>query len=305
MMNEQPELAGMVDVESGLLGAIILPTSQAFVPPGVELQGDYVVWWPYDVERDYLEWWGYDAGSANPYGRETSPRGMLDAFVQMKTPDAALRFARRYGPLALCEHGLPTTHNWTPERQGCYPVGWEQGVCREPLERWLYYVDQARALVAIAAALQRDEKELEEAWQVLLKRYEGDDVALTLAVRQKASLEGRRSLLGGLVNEWLVLANARLSVTWDATKAKWELMMRGTTFGLLAMQLMFAIAGQHRLAICDGCQRPYLREGRVPQSGRRNFCPDCGPTVAARLRQRERRARPGKGGITHEQTSEQ
>ena len=280
MTNEQPKLAGMIDVQSGLLGATILPTSRAFVPPRVELERDDLVWWP------------YDAASANPHGLETSPRGMLDAFVRIKTPEDVLHFARRYGPLALCEHGLPATHNWTATSMGCYPSGWERQVCREPLERWLAYAGQADALVAIAAALQRDEKEPEEAWQALLKRYEGDDLALVLAVRQKSSVEGRRSLLGGLVDEWLALANVRLSVIWDATKAKWELTVRGTTFGLLAMQLVFAIAGQHRLAICDGCGRPYVREGRVPQSGRRNFCPECGEPVAARLRQRAHRAKP-------------
>lgn len=291
MKNEQAGVAGMVDARSGLLGATILPASQALVPAKAELEGDYLLWWR------------YDADSANPHGLETSSRGMLDAFVRIKTTKDVLRFVRRYGPLFLCEHGLPAAHNWTTRSIGCYPLGWEEGVCREPLAGWRQYVEQARALIAIAAALREGKEGSKEDWQALLKRYEDDGLALALAEGQKTSVKGRRSLLSDLANGWLALTNARLSLTWDAAKSKWDLMMRGTTFALLAMQLVFAIAGHHRLVTCDGCGRPYLREKRAPQMGRRNFCPQCGKTVAARLRQRDRRVRLGKGGIKNEQAS--
>lgn len=281
----------MVDVQSGLLGATILPTSRAFVPPRVEL------------ENGYLLWWRYDADSANPHGLETSSRGMLDAFVRVKTPEDVLRFARRYGYLALCEHGLPATHNWTGEKAGCYPLGWHQRVCREPVERWVHYASEARALVSIAAELQQGKEGQEESWQALLDRYREDDPRLELARNCRATAEGRRSLLSSLVNEWLARANARLSLTWNAAKSRWDLMMRGTTFTILATQLMFAIGGAHRLAICDACGQPYLREGRAPQSGRLNFCPRCrGTRKANTLRQRRYRAKKRAQQRTREDT---
>ena len=50
--------------------------------------------------------------------------------------------------------------------------------------------------------------------------------------------------------------------------------------------------GDRGVAICDGCFRSYVREGRAPQRGRRNFCPDCGLKAAQRLAKRDQRARP-------------
>lgn len=43
-------------------------------------------------------------------------------------------------------------------------------------------------------------------------------------------------------------------------------------------------------AICFNCDRRYVVQ-RKPQTGRRNYCPDCGPRIAARLRKRRHRDR--------------
>jgi hypothetical protein len=269
----------MVDIDSGLMGATVFPTSRAFVPPRIELKdGD-------------LRWWRHYADRRHPYGREQSPRGMLDAFVGLDVPGDVLQFARRYGPLALCDHGKPATHNWTAEKPGCYPKDWQQGICREPLERWFYYVREARATLLIAAALHQVEGGPEDAWQVLLERYEGDDMTLAVAQRAKDSAAGRQSLVCEAVNSWLALANARFSLGWKDGK-KPNLSLRGTTFTVLATQMMFAIARAHRLAICDACSHPYLREGRAPQSGRLNFCSKCsGTKMANTIRQQAYRKR--------------
>ena len=49
--------------------------------------------------------------------------------------------------------------------------------------------------------------------------------------------------------------------------------------------------GDRGVAVCDGCFKSYRREGRAPQQGRRNFCPDCGLKAAQRLAKRDQRAR--------------
>lgn len=282
----QAELAGMVDMDSGLMGATVFPTGRAFLPPRVELKDGY------------LRWWRYYADRSHPHGRGANTTGMLDAFVRIDAADDILRFARKYGVLTLCDHGTPATHNWTAEGPGCYPTDWQRGICREPVDRWLHYVHEAYAILLIAARLHQGERGPNTAWQVLLKRYEGDDVALGLADRLRESAEGRRSLICGEVNSWLGLANARLSLGWEIAE-KPDLRLRGTAFTILATQMMFAIARAHRLAICDVCGNPYLREGRAPQSGRLNFCSKCrGTKMANTLRQRAYRRRKrskGKG----------
>ena len=269
----------MVDIDSGLMGATVFPTSRAFVPPRTELKDGY------------LRWWRHYADRRHPYGRDASARGMLDAFVRLTAPDDVLLFARRYGALTLCDHGTPATHNWTAEKPGCYPSDWQQGICREPLERWFHYVRDARAILLIAAALHQGEGGPEDAWQVLLERYEGDDMTLAVVRSARDSAVGRQSLVCDAVNSWLALANARFSLGWKVGK-KPNLSLRGTTFTVLATQMMFAIARAHRLAICDACSHPYLREGRAPQSGRLNFCYECrGTKMANTMRQQAYRKR--------------
>jgi DNA-directed RNA polymerase subunit RPC12/RpoP len=35
--------------------------------------------------------------------------------------------------------------------------------------------------------------------------------------------------------------------------------------------------------VCDGCGKAYVREGRKPAKGRKNFCPECGDKASKRL----------------------
>lgn len=42
------------------------------------------------------------------------PSGLLDEFVRLITAEDVLRFARKFGPLLLCNHGAPITHSWLP-----------------------------------------------------------------------------------------------------------------------------------------------------------------------------------------------
>jgi hypothetical protein len=280
--NKEYETAGMVEQTSGLLSATALPTSQAWVPARVELREDELLWWRHVYHRPER-----DCGP-ECWGHEASAKGMLDSFVRLRDARGVLNFARRYGPLAICEHRLPATHNWTATGRGCYPVGWEEGVCREPVALWLRYAQQAHALLGIAATLYQGKKIPEALEQVALDRYQGDGLAMAIARRDW------HSTLSDLVGVWLAEANARLSLKWDAGAREWTLILRGTTFTILATQLLYAVTRAHRLAICYGCGQVYLRGERAPKSGQRNFCPDCRTTVAARLRKRGQRANPEK-----------
>jgi hypothetical protein len=61
-----------------------------------------------------------------------------------------------------------------------------------------------------------------------------------------------------------------------------------STFGILGIQLALTIS-RTVVVVCSNCQTRYMREGRAPQVGRRNFCGDCrsatvDPGRAIRLR---------------------
>lgn len=46
------------------------------------------------------------------------------------------------------------------------------------------------------------------------------------------------------------------------------------------------------MALCDGCGALYSREKRAPKAGYPNYCSDCRPEVAAKLRKRRWRENP-------------
>jgi DNA-directed RNA polymerase subunit RPC12/RpoP len=186
--------------------------------------------------------------------------GALNAFVRIETPDDILRFARRYGPLGLCKHGRPPMHRGRDlEPKWCAPCG------SEPAKRWLDYVGLASSYLNLAAVLKVDTG----------KHMRG--------LRQLFLRDG--------INEWLGDAGIRLELNWSSNDPTLTL-TGGGVFGALGVQLLSAVTANN-LAVCSGCGKPYLREGRKPQAGRRNFCPVCGDKVANRLRVRARRNKKG------------
>lgn len=82
-----------------------------------------------------------------------------------------LDYARRWGILGLCHHGLPVAHemkpySWSASEKGCNRRkrgGWFY----EPLERWRYYSRQMSAAVRLAVDLRKDEITEEEQRLVL------------------------------------------------------------------------------------------------------------------------------------------
>lgn len=244
--------------------------------------------------------------------------GALDRFVRLKTGKDVLRFSRRYGVLDFCQHGLPATHNprflsipllglvqstnlWKPietgihsspgfmiedqgERQWCEPIR------SEAIEGWLFWSRMAAALLNVAASMTRGQSTSRDDWDVIITE-ESDEIPRlidSLLARGWAA----RIYLQEAVNRWLHLANVRLSLSWPIEDEKASLTLEADTFGLLGIQLLAALTGAQALAVCDGCDSPYIRPNRRPQTGRANYCPECkAAKVPERLRQQRKRAR--------------
>ena len=204
-----------------------------------------------------LYWYDYPL---DDYARDkANDSGALNAFIRIKTSDDVLRFARRYGPLNLCSHGRPPMHRGeNQERSWCAPCGWES------IDKWLAYVGLARSCLDFAATLK--------------------------VAPEKVQAKGVRKLFViDIINEWLGDAGISLKLNWSSKEAA-LILTGGGVFGALGVQLLSAITS-NTLAVCSGCRMPYLREGRKPQTGRRNYCPSCGDRVANKLRQRDKRER--------------
>ena len=290
---QEMELAGMVD-ESGVLARSPLPSETPLLPSSVELRDGRLLW------------------SRPRFGMPTDLRarikggtteGMLDSFVKLRDGTDALRFAETHGVLGLCEHGLPSEHNPPPlevdlkslsPSTWCRPQGWHEDSPWEPIDRWLYFSRQARAILQIAAALHREEPPSEEDW---LTVYAGrpELKGATRKLAESGSRDEHQSHIEDAINKWLALGNVRPRFHWGRERAP-SLRLGASTFGVLAIQLMSAVIRARDIYTCSGCGSPYFREGRKPKPGQRNFCgaDDC-KRVAARIRQQEHRtAAPDK-----------
>lgn len=281
-----------LDLGPQLLDDTRFPETNLWVPSHVELRGDQLHWA-----------WRSDAGVA-------SPDGMLSRFVAIRDGRGVVAFARRYGVLGICKHGLPATHN-TPampgalgrEGLGCMPLlsagaaGDPQDYTFwEPLAIWLSTVWAANAILHLATASYTGR--MAEPFAVSL--------AYGLAAKEAADPQvvhfhqtRPREMLAALVNWWLYIGGTSVALDWTGSVPSIRLSgarlpFVPATFGVLAGQLMLAVARAHALLICSYCASPYLREKRYqPRRWKgRNYCPKCHTEgVPGRLRQRRKRAK--------------
>lgn len=267
---------GVHDVETGFVSSRLWPLTEARVPACLELRGDCL----------YYAW--DHAGVSVFDAPEADTNLALDAFVAIEDSVGVLRFAKRYGILGLCGHGLPATHHrgpgWCPPCGAAITAdGWNTSALWEPIERWLLYVRQMAAVVRLASALCLGELGTDTDWATV---SEGRPTP-------RRDPRERRHVLAAVVNGLVHLAGVRPELEWGRESERASLrLIGGGTFGALATQLMLAASQAHGIAVCSGCGRFYLRRVRAPQRGRGNFCANCVSTgVPAKLRKRNQRTR--------------
>jgi hypothetical protein len=236
--------------------------------------------------------------------------GLLTSFAELvdAPPEKIGRYARRWGILELCEHGMPVTHSrlafgMGSEEEGRKPDGCgllaseTAGEFTESLELWRLYARQARSMLNLANALYEGRPGSEEDWRSVLDTRaaavgmssSGElDLGKLFAIRAHPS--SRRFVLGNRVGWWLELGAVRVALQWPAEGVRIELIGSGL-FGALAVQLAMAVSRTDGLGICSGCSQWYVKSRR-PASGHRRFCEDCRTRgVPEMLAQRDRRAR--------------
>ncbi|MFQ5875601.1 MAG: hypothetical protein ACE5JL_17635 [Dehalococcoidia bacterium] len=315
------------DIESGLLGVTTLPLIRPIVPSIIELHENHLHWTstPRSQAVGYIDVHFYPGASEETRRAEAfdlpepepevDTAGALDLFIKLSTGEDVERFARRHGVLEFCKHRLPASHNpramsmpliglfrspsvWKPmeagmergegfvieergERPWCEPTGIEL------IEDWLFWARMARSIVNIALALGHNRPSSAEDWNVILTQ---DDDAPRLVETLVSRQWVAQIYLAEAVNLWLRIADVRPTVSWQIGSDMPSLEFPTTEFGVLGVQLLTAITGGQRLTVCDGCGKPYMREGRRPQAGRANYCSVCRQNkVPERDRQRRRR----------------
>ena len=279
------ELAGLYSSETGPLERL-LPVGELMVPNDVELEGEWLCWgWGVDP----LQW----------TTRRPGPHILRD-FVRLADGDGPTirAYARRWGILGICEHGLPSSHlgneDGTPR---CRPLSRREDPAwrfdgREPLERWRHFARQARAILNLAASLHTDQPGQPEDWQVVVQHRKQP------VPWWRPSVEAEWILLSSVVQEWIRIGDVRPVMARGPTQGRqveFGSSAGGTRlFGTLACQLLFTIARVTGVAVCSACAAIYTPTRR-PRPDQRRYCQSCRAggvpqRDAQRDRQRRRRA---------------
>jgi len=283
---------GDLATEAGMLAGGGPPTHRPLVPNSIRLEDGFLFW-------DYVA----TEGPSPPF-KEVDPVGALDRFVRIQSDQDVLEFARRFGPLLLCSHGLPPLHPAQGDqedpaliRQSCRPVK------REALGRWRYYVRQARAIVFISGSMRQGEPGPRDAWEELFQsqpKIDGGFPEDTRNLIDKLCQAHEKELtaaatwiyLKPFLDTWLTLGGLRLEIStyWHPLTSPPRVQIAGSgTFGVLALQLLASITGSQGFYPCHACGDPY-RPARRPQAGRRSYCdrPECKKWGAAARKRKER-----------------
>lgn len=186
----------------------------------------------------------------------------LDKFLRLNNANDVQRFAQRFGPLWLCSKH----HNRGAVR--CFWPGHSSRQCRwnniEPVDIWLTIRQEIHVLLAAAAKVRN-----------------GD----ALAISDFAGVEGAptefyphvgRPFVATWINMQLHRMSPLLSDGHETTLGFELTLSTGVGFlPALWLQVASVCAGGRALAVCSGCVTPYVRKGRAPRRGQRNFCPSC------------------------------
>lgn len=297
---------GEVDLNGG--------ASSLWVPASVDLSADKRrLVWSLSTETKHSQFVAADPDVLSQFAE----------LARANTPVEVIRdFARRYGILRICKHGLPATHSDSPNNSiyfgeerdfsrypYCRPLGTSFGNENEgfePVDRWRFFSRQARAILNVMAQFNLDELGLEEDWKTILEHANSDP---------GRDLGQQRLDCVAVVNTWLRVASVIPQIHYDynpfnhrlkhpaleaAPKTRegyrvefeTDLFFRGSRlFAYLACQLMTAAVGRG-VGLCSGCGKIYTPPKRKPKRGQNNYCTKCGRAAATRDASARLRANP-------------
>lgn len=264
-----------------------LPTGAWLVPAEVRVKGDVLQYrWATSTERPR---------------RPPQQTGVLDGLLEatggdVVDGDAVATFARRWGVIEVCPHGLPATHrparssstgpqcSIVPVRQDRRRlVDWWQ----EPLSSWGDLGKRARAMLTVAATVHDQKPAPLETW-----REAAWDLPMYSGSQSRFIAASERPAMAAAVNGWLTIGGVGVEYVWEGDRPTLTLRPRSLV-GAIGLQLAFSAARTDGLRLCFNCGRPYTPE-RTPAPNRRNYCKDCGLKAAQRQAARDYRERKKK-----------
>ena len=274
------DIDALADPESAMLGRPGMPDGLP-VPDETQVVAEHLV---------------FDFGS-DIHGRDV-PTDLLDRFVSAITDAGLVRFARRFGPLALFPEGEGDFVKPDPSRLAGY---YEEH--RERLASWRKFQHQVRLVLGLAAAFHSEDvpsfEALRECEALGLFRPGTVDAACHKGAASQRNLGINAALTCsrvlaeacGLRPALALYGRSGISLVFQDAIAVWPFAGLGLSLaGALTVQLMAAIAGSG-FALCSSCGEPFVPKRRKPAFGKRRYCSRCGRAAAVRDAKRDHRAK--------------
>lgn len=217
--------------------------------------------------------------------RSEGGRGLLDDFLNLETATdrQIVAFARRWGPLRLCNHGKPLTHNapglpdYDPKNR-CVSVRFSGTWFCERLADWRRWSREAADILAGVAAAK---------------------TGVNTRGRPRSMFE-----MVSRVNQLLVEGGAILAVEMDPQTPN-ELMISvnegAGVFGLIGLQLASTLMRSAAPTTCSACGRSFFAERPAP-TGKRRYCAKCrcnGASLRDASRDSYRRSKRRRKAVAH------
>jgi hypothetical protein len=239
--------------------------------------------------------------------KQVEVSGLLDHFIALadrfSLDHDILKFARRFGPLYLCErHGLasyhkpvlmnfsplgpapiigidePFTYDWCgPKMERRTPETFS-----EPFETWRALARRAESLLLVANAVRLRGNAPPELWEKAdgFKERFGERYG-----SRWAYLDNPWHRLAANLDYWIIASDVCLRIGVEGPSLVASLgsnLFTFSSFALVAIQLLLAITRSEGLASCSGCGAPFI-SGRQPLAGKavgrwiakRNYCQTC------------------------------
>jgi hypothetical protein len=259
-------------------------------------------------------------------------RGALERFIRLADAgdEQILTYARRWGTLEFCRHGLPCgflAARWPSWHRPACPA-WTRGsradgLLWSPLAAWRHYARQAAAILRISRSLAQGSLGRAADWQALQEWGSEERLHIVrgagwrIRVDQDGHVQGGTANAPGIpragnpklkvpiaqeviarwVNTWVQLAAITPALECGGQSARAVFKGNGL-FAALAMHLLLAIGRGQPWTFCAGCGEIFSPRGSSG-GGMRRFCqkPECkdaaGAFASRDYRQRQRMGRAG------------
>jgi hypothetical protein len=251
------------------------------------------------IEGDFLI---YEAGRRV---KQNASRGLLRGLLEARSSrEKTIKFCKKWGALGLCDHGIPSAHDTSAHgkcrSRGAFRTRVIDGVPRHQYRESIDSVQRfgigLESLLRIGAEMAQGRTGQASDWNQAC----GMDPDFSPWPENPSSfdLSTARTHLQILIRRLIEICRIRPRFFWNEQTSSWQIDLdsEGSAINLPALmviELIVTIADKDGFAICSSCHRAYIPERR-PDPTRRNYCPTCRSSAAARDASRDYRERNRK-----------